>query len=52
LRKIRPEMKVFVSSGYSEAEVMTMFRGQAISGFLQKPYTSAVLGEKVTGALG
>jgi PAS domain S-box-containing protein len=52
LRKIRPEMKVFVSSGYSETEAMTMFRGQRISGFLQKPYTFAVLGEKVTGALG
>ena len=52
LRKIRPEVKVFVSSGYSEAEAMTMFRGQRVSGFVQKPYTSAVLAEKVKRALG
>jgi CheY-like chemotaxis protein len=52
LRKIRPEVKVFVSSGYSETEAMTMFRGQRVSGFLQKPYTSAVLAEKVNRALG
>jgi two-component system, cell cycle sensor histidine kinase and response regulator CckA len=52
LRKIRPEMKVFVSSGYSEAEAMRMFHGQQVAGFVQKPYTSAVLAEKVKGALG
>jgi PAS domain S-box-containing protein len=51
LRKIRPELKVFVSSGYSESEAMTMFRGQRVSGFVQKPYTSAVLAEKVKCAL-
>jgi two-component system, cell cycle sensor histidine kinase and response regulator CckA len=52
LRKIRPEVKVFVSSGYSESEAMTMFRGQRVSGFVQKPYTSAALAEKVKRALG
>lgn len=52
LTKIRSEVKVFVSSGYSEAEAMTMFRGQRVSGFVQKPYTSVVLAEKVKRALG
>jgi two-component system, cell cycle sensor histidine kinase and response regulator CckA len=51
LRKIRPEMKVLVSSGYSEAEAMSLFRGQRVSGFVQKPYTSATLAEKVKSAL-
>jgi PAS domain S-box-containing protein len=51
LRKIRPEVKVLVSSGYSESEAMIMFRGQRVSGFLQKPYSSAVLADKVNRAL-
>jgi PAS domain S-box-containing protein len=51
LKKIRPQVKVVVSSGYSEAEAMRMFSGQRVSGFLQKPYTSAVLAEKVKRVL-
>jgi CheY-like chemotaxis protein len=47
LRKIRPQVKVMVSSGYSEAEAMTLFRGQQVSGFIQKPYTSRGIAEKV-----
>jgi CheY-like chemotaxis protein len=51
LRKIRPDLKVLVSSGYSEAEAMTMFKGQRVSGFVQKPYTAATLAEKIKRAL-
>jgi two-component system, cell cycle sensor histidine kinase and response regulator CckA len=51
LRKIRPEARVIISSGYSEAETMALFRGQQVSGFIQKPYTSTGLGEKVKLAL-
>ena len=49
LRKIRPDVKVLVSSGFSEAEAMAMFSGQRVSGFVQKPYTAAILTEKVKG---
>ena len=52
LRKIRPDLKVVVSSGYSEAEAMRLFEGQQVSGFIQKPYTAAVLAEKVKLASG
>ncbi|HEY1184948.1 MAG TPA: PAS domain S-box protein [Bryobacteraceae bacterium] len=52
LRKIRPEVKVLVSSGYSESETMTTFKGQRVSGFIQKPYTGAGLAEKVKLCLG
>jgi two-component system, cell cycle sensor histidine kinase and response regulator CckA len=52
LRMIRPEVKVLVSSGYSEAEVLAMFQGQRVSGFVQKPYTSSGLAEKVKRVLG
>jgi PAS domain S-box-containing protein len=52
LRKIRPELKVLASSGYSETEALAMFRGQDVSGFIQKPYTSAGIAERVKSALG
>jgi len=52
LRKIRPGIKVLVSSGYSESETMTLFQGQRVSGFIQKPYTGAGLAEKVKACLG
>jgi DNA-binding NtrC family response regulator len=51
LRKIRPEVKVIISSGFSEAQTMALFRGQQVSGFVQKPYTSTGLAEKVKLAL-
>ncbi len=46
-RKLRPEMKVIVSSGYSEDEALRLFQGQEVSGFIQKPYTSSRLVEKI-----
>jgi hypothetical protein len=52
LRKIRPEVKVVVSSGYSEAETMTLFKGQRVSGFIKKPYTSKGLAKKVKVCVG
>jgi PAS domain S-box-containing protein len=47
LRKIRPEARVIISSGYSEAEAMKGFQGNAISGFIQKPYTAGRLADKI-----
>ncbi|MGO9893556.1 MAG: PAS domain S-box protein [Bryobacteraceae bacterium] len=52
LRKIRPEVKILVSSGYNESETMTMFKGQRVSGFIQKPFTGVGLAEKVKVCLG
>jgi PAS domain S-box-containing protein len=52
LRKIRPQVKVVVSSGYSETEAMTLFKGQQVSGFIQKPYTSRGIAEKVKVCIG
>jgi PAS domain S-box-containing protein len=47
LRKARPDVKVLVSSGYSETEALTMFEGQKVSGFIQKPYTAARIADTV-----
>jgi two-component system, cell cycle sensor histidine kinase and response regulator CckA len=51
LRRIRPEVKVVVSSGYSESEIMNLFQGQLVSGFVQKPYTSSRLAETVSDTI-
>ena len=52
LRKLRPGIRVMVSSGYSEAETMRFFQGYPVSGFVQKPYTATRLAEKVKACLG
>ncbi|HUP02890.1 MAG TPA: PAS domain S-box protein [Bryobacteraceae bacterium] len=51
LRRIRPDIKVLISSGFSEAEAMSVFAGQRVSGFVQKPYTATRLAERVKLAL-
>jgi len=38
LRSVRDDIRVLVSSGYSEAEAAQRFDGDAVDGFLQKPY--------------
>lgn len=38
LRRIRPNIKVILSSGYSEQDAVERFAGKGLSGFLQKPY--------------
>jgi PAS domain S-box-containing protein len=51
LRRIRPEIRVVVSSGYDEARTMELFRGQSVSGFIQKPYTANSLVEKILSVM-
>lgn len=38
LRKIRPDIKVILSSGYSENEAVGLFADEGLDGFIQKPY--------------
>jgi PAS domain S-box-containing protein len=52
LRRVRPHVKVVLSSGFSEAEAIQRFGGQELSGFIQKPYTAAQLAKKVKTVLG
>jgi PAS domain S-box-containing protein len=47
MRRLRPDLKVVLSSGYNEVEAIRRFSGKGLAGFLQKPYTSAQLAEKV-----
>ncbi len=47
LQRIRPEVKVILTSGYDETEAMAAVDGAGLSGFLQKPYTAGQLSEYV-----
>jgi signal transduction histidine kinase/CheY-like chemotaxis protein len=51
LKQIRPDIKVVLSSGYNEMEVIQRFTGKGLAGFIQKPYASSGLTETVDRAL-
>ncbi|MBN2318057.1 MAG: hypothetical protein JXR49_03230 [Acidobacteria bacterium] len=44
-------IKVLMSSGYSEQEIAQRFAGKGISGFIQKPYTRKELIRAVKSVL-
>lgn len=43
LRKVKPDVRVILSSGYNEQEATRRFSGQGLAGFIQKPYEMATL---------
>ncbi|NWF36135.1 PAS domain S-box protein [Mariprofundus sp. KV] len=47
LRRINPDVKVMLSSGYNEQDATSRFVGQGLAGFLQKPYAPEALHEKI-----
>ena len=51
LRRVRPDIKIVLSSGFNEAEAIQRFAGKRLSGFIQKPYTAAQLAEKLKTVL-
>ena len=51
LRAIRPDIRVVMSSGYNESECRRMLHTQPVSGFLQKPYTLAMLEKTIEAAI-
>jgi PAS domain S-box-containing protein len=48
---IRPGVRVIVSSGYNEVEAVRRFTGTGAAAFIQKPYTSAQLAERMKAVL-
>jgi two-component system cell cycle sensor histidine kinase/response regulator CckA len=38
LRRLRPDARILMSSGFTEQEVTQRFAGQGLAGFIQKPY--------------
>ena len=49
LRKIDPELRTILSSGYADAVVDDAIQDLGISAFLQKPYTRDTLKKTVKG---
>ncbi len=45
LRRLDPEVRIIMSSGYNEQEVTEKFAGKGLTGFIQKPYTLKALQE-------
>jgi two-component system, cell cycle sensor histidine kinase and response regulator CckA len=51
LRRLNPDVRVVLASGYTHEEVASRFAGKDLSGVLQKPYTLARLRELLAGLL-
>ncbi len=51
LRRLRSDLRIVLSSGYSEQETVQAFLGQGLAGFIQKPYTLQELGRTVAEAM-
>ncbi|MFA7061537.1 MAG: PAS domain S-box protein [Pedobacter sp.] len=54
LRRIQPEIKVLLVSGYSEQEISGRYKklGLEPDGFIQKPFTLSILADEVRRVLG
>ena len=52
LRRADPRVKVIMTSGYNEQDVVDRFVGKGLAGFVQKPYRAADLLPKVREVLG
>jgi PAS domain S-box-containing protein len=51
LHRIRGDIPVVLTSGYSDADAQARFTGKATAGFLRKPFTAAALGQAIKKAL-
>ncbi len=51
LRKLRPSVRVLLSSGYNEQDTTSRFAGKGLAGFIQKPYGAEQLVEAVRSVL-
>ena len=49
LRRLNPDVRVVLASGYSQEDVSARFAGKNLSGVLQKPYTLFKLRESLAG---
>ena len=52
LRRIRSDVPVIISSGFTEQEVVDRFVGKGIAGFVQKPYNAAAMVAELRQAMG
>jgi PAS domain S-box-containing protein len=52
LVRLRPGLRVILTSGYGGDDIVGRCLGQAVHGFIQKPYSPAALREQVQAAMG
>ncbi len=52
LRRLQHDVKVILSSGYSQQSITGQFAGRGLAGFIQKPFRFEELAQAVRGALG
>lgn len=51
LRQIRPELRAILSSGFDQQTAEAQYGNRGFAGFLQKPYTTKVLVQKIEDVL-
>ena len=51
LRHVKSDVRVIMSSGYTEQEVIQRFAGKGLAGFIQKPYQLATSRAKLREVL-
>jgi CheY-like chemotaxis protein len=51
LRRIRPNVRAILSSGYNEQTATSRFAGKGLAGFIQKPYTLEQLTSEIRRVL-
>lgn len=51
MRKIKPDVRAILCSGYPENDTMGRAAGKGFSGFLQKPFTVRLISEKMRSVL-
>jgi DNA-binding NarL/FixJ family response regulator len=51
LRRLCPDIRVLLTSGYNEQEAVQRFVGKGLAGFLQKPYVLSTLAERLRTVL-
>jgi PAS domain S-box-containing protein len=52
LRRIRPDLRVVLISGFDQPEVMRRFAGEGLAGFIAKPFEPASFQAAIRAALG
>ncbi len=52
LRRIKPDVKVILSSGYNIQDLMDRFVGKGLAGFIQKPFILSTLLKTIESVLG
>jgi len=52
LREIAPSVKVILTSGHDEQQMIERFTGKGLAGFIQKPYTPRGLRAKMREVVG